>query len=166
MVSTPTGACADTVPGSDLAGLEETRHGCAGRLRQAVEAIEEAVRIRRGLGLQADLAMSLGTITLTYRAVAESTEDEQERALWLGKALDSIEEALVYFRESGVVQYWAQAVRDSVISHLMLAQRTGELDVERVLALCREGEALCGPMQDVEGLAFYQQVRRALEGQD
>ena len=42
----------------------------------------------------------------------------------------------------------------------------GELDVERVLALCSDGEALCGPMEDKEGLAFYRQVRQALEGQD
>ena len=147
---------------SELAGLEETRKGRAERLRQAVEAIEESVSLYRGLGLQANLAMSLGTIARIYRAVAGSTEDEQERVIWLGKALESIEEALVYFRESGVVQYWALAVRECVVCHWMLAQRTGELDAERVLALCREGEALCRPMQDEEGLAFYRQVRRAL----
>jgi hypothetical protein len=151
---------------SDLAGLEETRAGRAQRLQLAVAAIEESVRIRRDLGLQADLAMSLGTSTLVYRTVAASTADRQGQIIWLGKALACIEEAVERFRGSGVVQYWAQAVMECVISHLVLAERTGELDVDRVLALCQEGEALCGLMEDQERLAFFRQVRQPLGRQD
>lgn len=46
---------------------------------------------------------------------------------------------------------------------MMLAQHTGGLDRARVLALCREGEALCGPMEDQDRLAFFRHVRQQLE---
>ncbi len=149
---------------SDLAGLEETRAGRGELLGQAVAAIEEAVRIRRALGLQAGLAMSLGSATVVYRAVAEAEEAPQEQVAWLQRALESIEEAVECFRAADIIRYRIQSLRDCVICHLMLAQHAGQLDRAHALALCREGEALCGPMEDQERLAFFRQVRQQLEG--
>jgi len=51
---------------SDLAGQEETREGRVQLLQQAVAAIEEAVTIRRDLGLRADLATSLNNASNLY----------------------------------------------------------------------------------------------------
>jgi len=151
---------------SDLAGLEETRQGRAERLRQAVEAIEESVRIRRGLGLQADLAMSLNNAAKAYFGMMDVEEEAEAQIGWLHKALAAMQGAVDGFRTQGIVPHLMVTLQNLVRIHWMLAQRTGELDAERVLALCREGEALCGPMEDEEGLAFYRQVRQALEGQD
>jgi len=52
---------------------------------------------------------------------------------------------------------------NAVRSHMELAQHAGQLDRARVLALCQEGETLCGPMEDQERLAFFRQVRQQLE---
>jgi len=150
---------------SELAGLEETREGRGERLRQAVEAVEESAGLCRELGLQADLAMSLGSATHVYRAVAVAADAPQEQVAGLQKALGSIEEAVERFRAVGIVRYLARALRDCVTCRLMLAQRTGELDRTHLLALCREGEALCEAMEDKEGLAFFRQVRQQLTGE-
>ena len=69
------------------------------------------------------------------------------------------------FRDQGIVPYLMVGLQNVVMVHLTLAQRTGELDVDRVLALCQEGETLCGPMEDHERLAFFRQVRQSLGGQ-
>lgn len=82
---------------SDLAGLEERHAGRVALLQQALAASEEAVRIRRDLGLQAELAMSLGAANRTYRAVAEAADSPEEQAVWLRKALESIKEAVERF---------------------------------------------------------------------
>lgn len=54
-------------------------------------------------------------------------------------------------------------LENAIRRQVELAEQTGELDRAHVLALCREGEALCGPMEDKEGLAFFRQTRQQLE---
>jgi len=148
---------------SDLAGLEETRAGRVQLLQQALAAVEEAVRIRRDLGLQADLAGSLNNAARAYFGMIEAEEDEGIRVEWLRKALQAIQEAVDIFRAQGIISYLMVGLRNVVILHLELAEHTGELDRARVLALCQEGEALCGPMEDTERLAFFRRVRQQLE---
>ncbi len=148
---------------SELAGLEESREGRAERLRAAVAAIEEAVRIRRALGLQADLAMSLNNASNRYSELAGLEESREGRAERLRAAVAAIEEAVTIFRSYGIIPYLIIGLMNAVRRYLEFAECTGELDRERVLALCREGEALCGPMQDRERLAFFQQARQELE---
>ncbi len=75
----------------------------------------------------------------------------------------AIEEAVTIFRSYGIIPYLIIGLMNAVRRYLEFAECTGELDRERVLALCREGEALCGPMQDRERLAFFQQARQELE---
>jgi hypothetical protein len=149
---------------SDLAGQEETREGRVRRLEQAVAAIEEAARLYRDLGLRADLAMSLNNAAKTYFGMMGVEEDEELQVSWLRKALQAIQVAVDIFRVQGIIPYLMVGLRNVVISHLQLAEHTGELDRARVLALCREGEALCGPMEDQEGLAFFRRVRQQLQG--
>ena len=133
-------------------------------MRPAVAAIEEAAGLYRDLGLQADLAMSLGSATIAYRAVAGAAEAPQEQVAWLQRALESIEEAVERFRATGIVRYLILALYYDVACYLELFECTGELDRTRVLALCQEREALCGPMEDKECLAFFRQVRQQLQG--
>jgi hypothetical protein len=131
-----------------------------------VEAIEEAAGLYRKLGLQADLAESLVAESQTYWAVAEAAETEKERIAWLRKALGSIEDAVERFRAARIVHYRILALSNAVRCHLQLAAFTHELDADRVLALCREGEPLCAAMEDQQRLAFFHQVREMLEGED
>jgi tetratricopeptide (TPR) repeat protein len=147
----------------DLAGQEEAREGRVRQLEQAVTAIEEAVAIRRDLGLRADLAMSLNNAAKAYFGMMGVDEDEELQVEWLRKALQAIQEAVDIFRVQGIIPYLMVGLRNVVIFHLQLAERTGELDRARVLALCREGEALCGPMEDQERLDFFRQVRQQLQ---
>jgi tetratricopeptide (TPR) repeat protein len=147
---------------SERAALETTRQGRAHILQQAIQYVEEAIRIRRDLGLQADIAMSLGSANICYRAMAEAAEMEEQLNL-LRKALHCIEEAVGIFRALGIVRYLAQALRDNVICHLMLAERTSSIDRARVLALCDEGQTLCAQMGDEQRKAFFRQVRQRLQ---
>ncbi len=87
---------------SDLAGLEETRAGRGELLGQAVAAIEEAVRIRRALGLQADLASSLNNAANLYSDLAGLEETRAERGELLGQAVAAIEEAVRLYRALGL----------------------------------------------------------------
>ncbi|MEE9616961.1 MAG: hypothetical protein V3T90_08140, partial [Anaerolineae bacterium] len=149
---------------SDLAGLEETGAGRVRLLEQTVAAIEEAVRIHRDLGLQAELASSLNNAARAYFGMMSVGEDDRLQVEWLRKALQAIEEAVDIFRAQGIIHHLMVGLRNVVILHLELVQHTGELDRTRVLALCQEGEALCGPMEDTERLAFFRQVRQQLQG--
>jgi tetratricopeptide (TPR) repeat protein len=155
----------------ELAGLEAERAGWlarlgrARRLGRAVEAVEEAVSLNRELGLQAELAMSLGTSALVYRAVAASKKRRQEKIIWLGKALESSEESVELLRGAGVVQPLVQSLKDCIMTRLELTEQSRRLDSGPLLALCREGEALCGQMEDEEGLAFIRPIRQYLERQ-
>jgi tetratricopeptide (TPR) repeat protein len=147
---------------SELAGLEETRQGRVARLHQALQAVEEAVRIRRDLGLQADLASSLNNASVFYSDLAGLEETRQGRVARLQQALQAIEEAVQTFRNQGIIPYLIIGLGNAVRRHIELARHTGDLDHARVLALCEEGEALCGPMEDQERLAFFRQVRQQL----
>jgi hypothetical protein len=81
----------------------------------------------------------------------------------LQQAVAAIEEAVETFRSQGLIAYLIIGLGNAIRRHVELAQHTGELDRDRVLALCQEGEALCGPMEDQEGLAFFRQVRQQLQ---
>ena len=148
---------------SDLAGLEETGAGRVRLLEQAVAAIKEAAGLYRDLGLQADLAMSLNNTARAYFGMMSAGEDDGLQVEWLRKALQAIEEAVDIFRAQGIIRHLMVGLRNVVTLHLEMVQHTGELDRARVLALCQEGEALCGPMEDKERLAFFRQVRQQLQ---
>jgi tetratricopeptide (TPR) repeat protein len=148
---------------SELAGLEETREGRVGLLEQAVSAIEEAVRIRRDLGLQAELASSLNNASGCYSELAGLEETREGRVGLLEQAVSAIEEAMKIFRAQRIIPHLIVGLGNAVRCHVELAEQTGELDGTCLLALCHEGEALCGPMGDHERLAFFRQVRRQLE---
>jgi hypothetical protein len=147
----------------ELAGLQDAQRGYASPLQQARARIEEAVSLCRDLDLQVDLAISLGRATHIYKAMAEAAQDRRERVAWLRQALESIEEAIVRFRDAGIVVDLIQALSDAIFCHVMLEEGSGELDVQRVQDLCREGEALCEPMGDLERLVLFRDVRQQLE---
>jgi hypothetical protein len=77
--------------------------------------------------------------------------------------LECIEGAVERFRAAGIVRYLILALHEDVLCDLRLADATGELDRDRVLALCREGEPLCAAMGDQQRLALFRGVREALE---
>jgi hypothetical protein len=76
----------------------------------------------------------------------------------------AIEEAVEWFPAAGT-RDMARALYYEISCYSALAEHPGDLDRARVLALCREGESLCGPMEDREGLAFFRQAREQLEGE-
>jgi hypothetical protein len=132
-------------------------------LEKALNASREALHVFRTLGVKADLALSLGTATLACQEMAEAAEDPQQQIHWLYHGLENNEEALRSFRDTGAVVHLIQALGDGVANHLVLAQRCRGLDTRHVLALCREGEALCTSMGDSRRLAFPQDVWRQWE---
>jgi tetratricopeptide (TPR) repeat protein len=139
---------------SELAGLETTREGRARVLQQAIAYVEEAIRIRRDLGLQADIAVSLGTANICYRAMSETVANAESQIHLLQKALHCIEEAVDIFRALGIVRYLALALRHAVITHLQLGELTTPA-LARIEVLCEEGEALCTQMGDDDGKTFF-----------
>jgi|GEM_PF-3172404 len=143
---------------SELAGFETNQEGRWRLLKKATIYIEEAIKIRRGLGLKGDLAISLGNANHCYMAMAGEL-DGPERAAFVNQALEYIEEAVPIFRELGPVQYHAQALRVAVITHLT----AGVPDRPRLEALLAEGEALAGAMGNAEAAEFHRQVRARLE---
>ena len=74
--------------------------------------------------------------------------------------LAHIEEGVNIFRNLGIIRYLAQALRDDIICHLMMAQERGSANRERILKLCEEGEALCTQMGDDERRNFFVEVKR------
>ena len=63
---------------SDLAGLERARDGRRPWLIKAVEAVEEAIAIRRKLGIPGDLASSLGSMCQHQRSLAGAEVEPAE----------------------------------------------------------------------------------------
>jgi tetratricopeptide (TPR) repeat protein len=151
---------------SALSELDETRAGQVDLLRQAVVAIEEAIRIRRKLGLQADLAISLNNASNCYNALAGLEEIPAGRVDLLRQAVVTIEEAVEIFRSQGVIFHLLVGLNNAIRLHLELAQFTGELNKEHVLDMCREGERICDLMQEGKHLTFFCQVRQQLESQE
>jgi tetratricopeptide (TPR) repeat protein len=148
---------------SDLAGQEETREGQVRLLQQAVAAVEEAARLYRDLGLRAELAMSLNNASNCYSDLAGQEGTRKGRMQLLRQAVAAVEEAVQTFRIQGIIPYLTIGLQNAVLRHVELAQYIDELDRDRVLALCQEGEALCGPMEDQERLAFFRRVRQQLQ---
>ncbi|MBN1323337.1 MAG: hypothetical protein JW986_04965, partial [Methanotrichaceae archaeon] len=144
---------------SDLAGLETSREGRQRLLEKAIAYIEEAIKIRRDLGMMANVATSLGAANRCYMAMAMELE-VPERAALVNQALEYIEEAVPIFRELGPVQYQAQALRVAVVTHF----QSGLPDPARLDALLAEGTALADAMGDAEAAELYRQVRAILEG--
>jgi hypothetical protein len=87
---------------SSLARLETTREGRASWLQKAVIAVEEAVVIRRELGVQGDLAMSLNNVSNSYSDLAGLETSREGRASWLQKAVIAVKEAVAISRQLGV----------------------------------------------------------------
>jgi len=115
------------------------------------------------LGLQADIAMSLNNASTFYRAMAEAEEETSKQIELLRKALSDVEEAVDTFRVQGIVLYLIVGLLNNVTYHLILAERTGSIDHDRVLALCDEGETLCAQMGDDQRKAFFNELINTLE---
>ncbi len=202
---------------SDLAGLEKTQEGRGQWLRKAVEAVEEAVRIYRELGVQGDLAGSLNNVSNRYSTLAELETARECRGEWLRKAVEAVEEAVrMYrelgvqgnlatslgansqirrnmaenaddphaaledlrasrsaigeavelFRESGNTPYLLLALREVVISDLLLVQAGYEVDATAVRSACATGLELARSMQDEAKVAFFGHVLGNLDPSD
>ena len=143
---------------SDLAGLETTREARGAWLRKAVEAVEESVRIRRDLGVQGDLAMSLGATCHVLRMRAENSEDAADSLPDLRASRDAIEEAARLLRESGNAPYFLNALQDVVLAQVLLVQAGDSVDPAAIREVCVEGRDLAESMEDDGKLAFFNDV--------
>lgn len=85
----------------EAASLEKTRAGTEGWVHMAINAIEEAIRIFRGLDLPGDLAGALANAGNLYYQQALSDIDNGGRSLWLQKATEVVDEAIHLYREMG-----------------------------------------------------------------
>jgi len=106
---------------SDLAGLEETKEGRKEKLDKAVEYIEEAIGIRRELGLKADVAMSLNNASNFYSDLAGLEEMKEARKEKLDKAVEYIEEAIGIYEELGLKADVAMSLNNASNSYSDLA---------------------------------------------
>ena len=82
---------------SDIAGLEVTKEARKEKLDIAIKYIEEAIGIRRELGLKTDLADSLGNSVLVYLKIIEFD------ANYFMKAAVNCDEAITIFLDFGMV---------------------------------------------------------------
>jgi tetratricopeptide (TPR) repeat protein len=138
---------------SVLAGLEETKEARKEQLDKAVEYIEEAIRIRRELGLKADVAMSLNNASNRYSDLAglEVTKEARKEQLDIavlagleetkeaGKekldiAVDYIEEAIRIYKEFGLKADVATSMNNasSFYSYLAGLEETKEARKEKL----------------------------------
>jgi hypothetical protein len=140
---------------SALAGLETTPEDRGRWLRKAVEAVEEAVGIHRELGVQGDLAMSLGAACQVLRRRAENVNDHAGSLPDLRASRDAIEEAAGLFRESGNTLHFLMSLRDLVISHTLLHKAGEPFDATAVRAMCIEGTGVAESMEDEAGINFF-----------
>jgi hypothetical protein len=113
----------------------------------------------RAAGRAVCLAASLNSASGCDSELAGLEDPREERIAWLRKALECIEGAVEGFCAAGIARYLIDALYNAVGCQLELADVTGELDGDRVLALCREGEPLCAAMGDQQRLAFFRGVR-------
>jgi hypothetical protein len=143
---------------SALAGLETTREGRGEWLRKAVDAVEESVRIRRELGVQGDVAISLGASSQIRRNMVENAEDPAVALEVMRASHSAIREAVELFRESGNAPHFLQALQDLVISDLSLAQAGDEVDATAVRSACAAGLELARSMQDEAKVAFFDRI--------
>ena len=133
-------------------------------MEKAIQAVEEALGLYRNLGIAQDLAISLHTSTLCYRALANAMESPEEAKRLLRQSLACIEEAVDLFRGVGHTGHTIKALHANVLVHLDLAGRRMELDAEKVLALCDEGIELARPMGDDKALDFFKETKRKVTG--
>jgi tetratricopeptide (TPR) repeat protein len=87
---------------SDLAALEETKEGRKEQLDKAIEYIEEAIEIRRELGLTANVATSLNNASNFYSYLAALEETKEGRKEQLDTSIEYIEEAIGIYKELGL----------------------------------------------------------------
>ena len=130
---------------------------------EAAELNDLAIADFRAIGHSMHLATVLNNASVFYSDLAGLEGTRGGRVRLLQQAVGAIEEAVEAFRVQGTIPYLIIGLTNAVRRHMELAQHAGQLDRARVLALCREGEALCGPMEDQERLAFFRQVRQQLE---
>jgi predicted RNA-binding protein YlxR (DUF448 family) len=151
---------------SELAGLETTPKNRGEWLRKAVEAVEEAVRIDRELGVPGDLAISLGASSRIRQKMAEYADDWDAALEALRASRSVIGEAVELFRESGNAPYYLEALQDVVRSDLSLAQAGEEIDAIAVRSACATGLELARSMQDEAKVAFFVDVLGILNASD
>jgi predicted ATPase len=106
---------------SALAGLEETKEARKEKLDIAVVYIEESIRIRRELGLKADVAMSLNNASNRYSALAGLEETKEARKEKLDIAVVYIEEAIGIYKELGLKADVAMSLNNASIRYFDLA---------------------------------------------
>jgi tetratricopeptide (TPR) repeat protein len=142
---------------SSLAGLETSHETSACWLEKAVEAVEEAVHISREVGMQAELALSLGTSGQVLRKRAENSQDSAASLADLRASCAVIDEAVQLFRESGNMPYLLLAVQELVTAFKLLARAGDTVDGKVVRAVCGEGWELARSMEDKDALSFFQE---------
>ena len=98
---------------SDLAGLEVAKEARKDKLDKAVEYIEEAIGIRRELGLTADVAASLNNASNRYYSLAALEETKEARKERLDKAILYIEEAMGIYKELGLTADVAMSLNNA-----------------------------------------------------
>jgi tetratricopeptide (TPR) repeat protein len=106
---------------SDLAGLEETKEARKEKLEKAVECIEEAIGIKRELGLKAEVATSLNNASSFYFNLAGLEETKEARKEKLDKAVECIEEAIGIYKELGLKADVAMSLNNASNSYSNLA---------------------------------------------
>ena len=99
---------------SDLAALEETKEGRKEQLDTAIEYVEEAIEIRRELGLKAEIAMSLNNASNFYSDLAALEETKEGRKEQLDTAIEYVEEAIEIYKELGLKVELAHSLAISV----------------------------------------------------
>jgi hypothetical protein len=99
---------------SYLAGLEETKEARKEKLDKVVNYIEEAIGIRRELGLKAEVAMSLNNASNRYSYLAGLEETKEARKEKLDIAVEYIEEAIGTYKELGLKANLADSLAISV----------------------------------------------------
>ena len=118
---------------SALAGQEPTLEGRRAQLDKAAEYAEEAIGIYRQLGQPTETAMSLGSASRHYRALADAETDPIGKGEALGRSLECACEAIGLFRDAGVTEYWLMALMDGIHSATALADHEqGPIDLQAI----------------------------------
>ena len=146
---------------SDLAGLEATQEARAEKLQKAIEYIEEAIKIYRDLGLQANIAMSLGTASICFRNFSQEEVNPEIRLNLIAEALGRIEEALDIFHNLGMVSYEMLSLNYAVMDYMAIAE-SQPVDLNRLEALCSRGLSLAREMGDQDMERLFEQVMQIL----
>ena len=131
-------------------------------LKKAVDAIEEAIHIRRRLNLPADLALSLGTTRNVRMLQAGQAEDTHEKLAFLVQAAEAIDEAISLFERVGLKHWLLQAYHQGVDTHLRLAGRRRE-SLEKLVEYARKGAELHRAYNRHEVAERFEELLRKLE---